>query len=76
MDKLTLKPLSNTQWESRVKSVKAIKLQACKIKLALLALYKSNTNDAITRSEAFSLSKSFASFEFLLSLVVRYQIAI
>ena len=67
-----MKSLCNTRWESRIKSVKAIRFQTPQIRLALLQLYKS-CDDAKSKSEE-SLASSLESFEFLLSLVIWYEI--
>jgi hypothetical protein len=50
---LALKPLSATRWESRVDSVKAIRLQMLEIREALLQVSDTN-NDEIISSEANS----------------------
>ena len=70
---LTVKSLCNTRWESQIKSVKAIRFQTPQIRLALLRLYKSY-DDAKSKSEAESFSSSLESFEFLLSMVILYEI--
>ena len=70
---LTVKSLCNTRWKSRIKSVKAIRFQTPQIRLALLQLYKSY-DDAKSKSEAKSLASSLESFEFLLSMVIWYEI--
>ncbi|KAF8099964.1 hypothetical protein N665_0234s0012 [Sinapis alba] len=54
---------------SRIKSVKAIRFQAPQVRSTLLVLYKS-CDDAMTKSNAESLIKSFDNFEFLLSMVI------
>ncbi|XP_021762472.1 zinc finger MYM-type protein 1-like [Chenopodium quinoa] len=74
---LTVKSLCNTRWESRIKSVKAIRFQSPQIRLALLEFYNSSGDDADiakTKSEAESLANSLASFEFLLGMVIWYDI--
>uniref|UniRef100_A0A453QCT1 DUF4371 domain-containing protein n=1 Tax=Aegilops tauschii subsp. strangulata TaxID=200361 RepID=A0A453QCT1_AEGTS len=42
---LTLKPLSNTRWESRIKSVQPIRYQTQQVRSALKELEKSSTDD-------------------------------
>ena len=68
-----MKSLCNTQWESRIKSVKAIRFQAPQIRLDLLQWYKS-CDDAKSKNEVKSLASAFESFEFLLGLVIWYEI--
>ena len=45
-----MKSLCNTQWESQIKSVKAIRFKTPQIRLALLQLYKS-CDDAKLKSD-------------------------
>jgi hypothetical protein len=66
---LTLKYLSNTRLENRIKSVKVIRFQCAQIKLALSELYECCDNDAKTKSEAESLIHALENFEFLLGMI-------
>jgi hypothetical protein len=54
--------------------VKAIRFQAPQIKLTLLELCNSNSDDAKTKREDESLANSFETFEFLLGLTIWYEI--
>lgn len=67
---LTVKSWSNTRWESRVKSVQAIRLQTSQIRLALKALEEASTDDPKSISEAQSLVSALENFEFLFGLVI------
>ena len=74
MKGLTLKPLSQTRWESRIKSVKAIKFQALEIRDALLQLIKTS-EDPKTKSEVNCLATyEIEIFEFLLGITIWYDI--
>ena len=71
---LTVKPLSQTCWESRIESVKTIKFQALEIRDALLQLAKTS-EDPKTKSEADCLATyELESFEFLLGMTIWYDI--
>jgi hypothetical protein len=74
MPSLTLKPLSQTRWESRIKNIKAIKYQTPQIREALLQLVKTS-EDPKTKSEANCLTTyEMENFEFLLSITIWYDI--
>ncbi|CDY09507.1 BnaC02g20490D [Brassica napus] len=69
----TVKSLSNTRWESRINSVKAIRFQTLQVRSALIELYES-CDDAMIKSDAESLIMAFDNFEFLLGMVIWYEI--
>ncbi|XP_038697967.1 zinc finger MYM-type protein 1-like [Tripterygium wilfordii] len=71
---LTLKPFSQTRWESRVESVKAIRYQSPQVRDALIDLVNTS-EDPKTKSEAQSLATNeIESFEFLISLIIWYNL--
>ncbi|XP_042423377.1 zinc finger MYM-type protein 1-like [Zingiber officinale] len=74
MEGLTLKPLSQTRWESHVESVRPIKEQISKIRDALLDLADMG-DDPTGKSEAESLAThDLENFEFLVGLVIWYKL--
>lgn len=71
---LTLKKLSDTRWESRVESVKAIKYQSKEILNALLEVH-SSTDEPKSKCEAQSLAvHELRNYEFILSVAIWYDI--
>jgi hypothetical protein len=74
VEHLTVKSLSNTRWESRVNSVQAIRFQTPQIRTALKAVEKASTDDPAAVSDAQSLVTALESFEFILGMVIWYDI--
>ena len=70
---LTLKPLSQTRWESQVECVKAIRFQAPEIKAALTHLVETS-DDPKTFRDAKSLLFDIMDFEFLFGMVIWYNL--
>ena len=70
---LTLKPLSQTRWESQVECVKAIRFQTPEIKVVLTHLVETS-DDLKTFRDAESLLLDIMNFEFLFGMVIWYNI--
>jgi hypothetical protein len=67
---LTVKPLSNTRWESRIKSVQPIKCQTPQIISALKELAKVSTDDSAAVSDAQGLVSALDKFKTLVDMVI------
>ncbi|CAL4110815.1 unnamed protein product, partial [Meganyctiphanes norvegica] len=65
---LSVKPLSETRWECRMESVKAVRYHLAEICDALYDLFK-NTDDAQAKSDAESLYNNVRNYKFIVSLV-------
>ncbi|XP_004211002.2 zinc finger MYM-type protein 1-like [Hydra vulgaris] len=73
---ITLKPLSDTRWECRVESVKAVKYQLEEICDALNEVHDISVGDAKIRCEAESYSELISSYTFLVQVCVWYYILV
>ncbi|XP_072149505.1 uncharacterized protein [Setaria viridis] len=74
VDGLSVKSLCNTRWESRIKSVTAIRYQAPQLRLALLKLSENSDTEAKDRSDAKNLYEVLGSFEFIFGMVIWHDI--
>jgi hypothetical protein len=74
--KLTVKPLSNTRWESRIKSVQPIRYQTPQMRSALQKVEEICTNegDATGVSDAQYLVSALENFKFLVGMVIWHDI--
>lgn len=72
---ISLKPLSETRWECRVESVKAVRFQLDQVCDALCSLREKSTDCALI-SECQSLENQISTFKFIVSLVIWYDILI
>ncbi|KAK7871552.1 hypothetical protein R5R35_010352 [Gryllus longicercus] len=71
----TLKRLSDTRWEAKVSSVKAVRFQIGEIHDALITLAKKEKqHNPDIAHEALTLTEQLQKFDFLVSLVVWYDI--
>lgn len=71
--KLTPKPLSDTRWECRLESVKSIRYQVTEFHAALKEL-RQKTLDPKIKCEIIGIEDEFMSFEFLVSLIIWYDL--
>lgn len=71
--KLTIKPLSDTRWESRVEAVKAVLLQFDEV-IECIENLKNQTEQSDTLSDCDSILNEMLSLEFIVSLHVWYEI--
>jgi len=65
----TLKPMSDTRWESRVESIKPIYFQLCQVHDALVGVSEL-TKDPKIKSGCSSLANYEFSYDFILSFVI------
>jgi hypothetical protein len=68
IERFTVKPLSDTRWESRIKSVQPIRYQASQIRSAFKEVERTCAEGAKSVSEAGSLATTIGNFEFLVSM--------
>ncbi|XP_012857488.1 PREDICTED: uncharacterized protein LOC105976765 [Erythranthe guttata] len=71
---LTLKPLSQTRWESRIESVKPLLRQTEEVRNALLELAHSDEDGTITSEDEGLIINEFENFDFLMNLVIWYDL--
>ncbi|GFU50407.1 zinc finger MYM-type protein 1 [Trichonephila clavipes] len=71
--KLTLKPLSETQWESRIGAVKAIFLQFDDV-IECVNELKHKSHDSETLSDSDAVLNEMISFEFIVEINVWYEV--
>lgn len=69
----TLKPISDTRWESRIESIKPIRFQLCQVHDALVEVSEL-TKDPKIKSESSSLANYEFSYDFILSVVIWYEL--
>ena len=70
---IALKSWSDTQWESRVNSIEAVRYQTPNIREALLEV-RDKVTDPLTKVEAQSLAEEVGSYRFLICTVLWYDI--
>lgn len=71
---LTIKPLSETRWESRIDSVRALRYQIADVYDALVSLSDASTVDNNIRNEANGIALKIKNFKFLVCIVFWYEI--
>ncbi|CAH2295706.1 zinc finger MYM-type 1-like [Pelobates cultripes] len=72
--RLTLKPLSDTRWSSRIDAIRPFRFQVGEIFDALSEISRENSHTAMAQSDAESLSKELNNLHFLCLIVLWYNI--
>lgn len=70
---LSLKKVCETRWESRVSSLAAVRFNYTSVRDALQNLHE-ESNESVPASEALSLIQNMEQFEFIVTIVVWYDI--
>jgi hypothetical protein len=70
---ITLKRLSDTRWECKIESIKAVRFQTQKVRPALIKL-RETTEHSLTYCEANSLTEETSCYKFLITIIVWYDI--
>ena len=68
-----MKPFSNTRWESRTDSVKAIRYQVGEVYDAFVEISEI-TNEPMVKAEAESLANQLKDYKFCVSLIFWYGV--
>jgi hypothetical protein len=71
---LTMKVVSNTRWESQIKSVTAIRYQSIQIRAAFNELRHASDVEPKDKSDAKKLFDVLGTFEFLISMVIWHDV--
>ncbi|XP_044147234.1 zinc finger MYM-type protein 1-like [Bufo gargarizans] len=71
---LTLKPLSETRWESRVAAIKPLRYFLPEVFDALYDISDDDNRDINTKHQAQSLATKIKSFKFICSIVIWYEL--
>ena len=70
VERFIVKPLSDTHWESQIKSVQSIRYQALQIISALNEVERTCTDDLKTVSDSQYLVTTLEKFEFIVGMVI------
>jgi hypothetical protein len=71
---LTVKPLCETRWESRIDCLKPLRYQIVEIHDALITLSEIGSSDLAIKHEAQTLATQICDFSFLVMLITWYNI--